>query len=77
MCIEGTWEQSSVAEEWEKKDTPGGPAVQMPRFTAGGQGLVSGPGTKIPRALWHGQKKKLSTPTYKLTLEACKHLWEV
>lgn len=26
--------------------------------TAGSKGLISGQGTKIPRALWHGQKDK-------------------
>ena len=27
-------------------------------FTAGGMGLISGPGTKVPHAAWQGKKKE-------------------
>lgn len=59
----------------EEKDSPWWSQPSRCRGLRQGPGLVSGPGTKIPRALWHA--KKLSPPTYNLTLEACKHLWEV
>ena len=39
-------------------------------FTAEGLGSIPGPGTKIPQAMWHGQKikekKKRKTLVYKL-----------
>ena len=37
-------------------DFPGGPGVRT--STAGGMGSISGEGTKIPYALWCGQKNK-------------------
>ena len=45
-----------------KDKTPGNSlAVQglgLPAFTAEGAGLMPGQGTKVPQAVWHGQKKK-------------------
>ena len=47
---------------WKKlrmlSELPGGPVVRTPRFHCRGHGLDPWWGTKIPRALWCGQKKK-------------------
>ena len=39
-------------------DFPGSPVVKTPASNAGGMGLISEWGTKIPHALQCGQKKK-------------------
>lgn len=43
----------------------------------GARGWYLAQGLRSPVPCGMAKKKKLSTPTYKLTLEACKHLWEV
>ena len=40
------------------RDFPGGPVVKTRGSTAGGAGSISGWGTKIPHALWSGQKSE-------------------
>ena len=40
------------------RDFPGSPVVKTPHFTAGGTGSIPGQGTKIPHAVWRGQKKQ-------------------
>ena len=50
------------------RDFPGGPEVKTRGSTAGGAGSISGWGTKIPHALWSGQKsekKKKNNPKTK------------
>ena len=39
-------------------DFPGSPVVESPPSTAGGLGSIPGRGTKIPHAVWCGQKQK-------------------
>ena len=51
------------------RDFPGGPVVKTRGSTAGGAGSISGWGTKIPHALWSGQKsekKKKTNPKPKI-----------
>ena len=43
---------------WNNWGFPGGPAVRTQSFYCGGPGSVLGQGTKIPQAVWHGQKAK-------------------
>ena len=48
--------------EWNLKHLPGTSLVvqwlRLCTSTAWGTGSIPGQGTKIPRAMWHGQKKK-------------------
>ena len=39
------------------REFPGGPVVGLHASTAEDTGLIPGQGTRIPRAMWHGQKK--------------------
>ena len=39
------------------------PWLGLPASIAGGTGLIPGRGTKIPQAVWWGQKKKKPQPT--------------
>ena len=41
--------------QWE---FPGGPVVRTRRFHCSGLGSIPGQGTKIPQAMWLGQKSK-------------------
>ena len=43
--------------EFVWREFPGGPVVRTQCFHCWSQGSVPGPGTKIPQAVWHGQKK--------------------
>ena len=40
------------------RDFPDGPVLRLQTSSTGGVGLISGQETKIPHALWRGQKKK-------------------
>ena len=41
----------------ESREFPGGPVVRTQRFPCWGPGSIPDPGTKIPQATWHSQKK--------------------
>ena len=49
-------------------DFPGGPVFRTPRFHCPGPGSIRGWGTKIPQAVWRGQKKKKEAQN---RLQAC------
>ena len=42
---------------WVLRELPGGPAVRTWCFHCHGPGSIPGQGTKIPEAVWYGQKK--------------------
>ena len=48
---------------------PGGPLVKNPPWNAEGMGSIFGWETKIPYALWRGQKKKKKTAQEKELIE--------
>ena len=48
-------------ERHQSRDSPEDPVVKTPSFEGKGEGLIPGCGTKIPHALWGGQKKKKNT----------------
>ena len=48
-----------------RKDFPGSPVVKTPHLHCRGHSSIPGQGTKIPRAAWHGQKKKKKKGTGK------------
>ena len=45
-------------ERRQSRDSPEDPVVKTLSFEGKGEGLIPGWGTKIPHALWCGQKKK-------------------
>ena len=52
---------SSVIISWEHKnvvswDFPGSPVIKTSHSSGGGASLIPSQGTKIPHAMWHGQK---------------------
>ena len=44
--------------EKEKKEFPSGPGTRTQLFHWQGPGSIPGQGTKIPKAMWYGQKDK-------------------
>ena len=55
-CI--PWYLPKWVKNWCPHKNPGGPVVRTQPFHCGGLGSIHGQGTKIPWAVWHGQRQK-------------------
>ena len=50
--------RQTAFQKWKSMYFPGGSVVKTLSFQRRGTGLIPGPGTKIPHAVQHSQKKK-------------------
>ena len=55
-------------QKWKSMDFAGGSVVKTLSFQCRGTGLIPGPGTKIPHAEQHRQKKKTTLKKFTSTL---------
>ena len=67
-------------EKWREKETdardfPGGPLGRLCVSTAGGTVSISGLGTKILQAMWHGQRERNRYQSFEIPCRFC-HLEE-
>ena len=65
-----TWKGVACKNNWSWGKFPGSPVVRIQHFHCWGPGSIPSWATKIPQAMWHGQKKKVEMPKMALFITA-------